>query len=82
MPLRNRFSVRWKKPDGARLRELKIPRSRWYNKGRFTEVFTAFHWGITPDQFDAKSEITRAEMIEFLSEFNAMQAYEQKEASK
>jgi len=45
-------------------------------------VFTAFHWGITPDEFDAKPELTRAEMMEFLSEFNAMQSYEQKEAQK
>jgi len=36
----------------------------------------AFQWGITPDEFDAKPEITKAEMIEFWLEHIAMQNYE------
>jgi len=33
-------------------------------------------WGITPDEFDAKPEITKAEMIEFCREYADMQNYE------
>lgn len=48
----------------------------WFSLPRFTEVYTAFMWHTPPDEFDAKSEITKAEMIEFCKEWTGMQNYE------
>lgn len=53
-----------------------MPRGNWYSLPRFTEVWTAYEWHMSPDEFDAKPEITRAEMIEFCVERIAMQNYE------